>query len=42
MFLKQLSEAFGVSGAEGEVRDLIRKELEGIGIHRTDALGIYI
>ena len=27
--LKKLSEAFGVSGYEGEVREIIRKELEG-------------
>lgn len=43
MLLKQLSEAFGVSGAEGKVRTLLKKETEGIGHHMTDALGnLYI
>ena len=32
MFLKQLSEAFGVSGAEGEVRDILKQELAKTGI----------
>lgn len=39
MLLKQLSEAFGVSGAEDEVRDVLRQELTNIGEIRTDTLG---
>jgi putative aminopeptidase FrvX len=39
MLLRQLSEAFGVSGAEDEVRNIIRNELRGFGKIRTDALG---
>jgi len=39
MLLKQLSNAFGVSGAEGEVRDILRQDLRNIGKTQTDALG---
>lgn len=39
MLLKQLSNAFGVSGAEGEVRDIIRQNLCNVGKSKTDALG---
>jgi hypothetical protein len=43
MLLKQLSEAFGVSGAEGEVRDVLRQDLYNVGKTKTDALGnLYI
>jgi putative aminopeptidase FrvX len=43
MLLKQLSEAFGVSGAEGEVRDALRQDLCNVGKAKTDALGnLYI
>lgn len=43
MFLKKLSEAFGVSGAEGDVRDILREELAGYGQVKTDTLGnLYI
>ncbi|MCK8816899.1 M42 family metallopeptidase [Natroniella sulfidigena] len=40
MFLKQLSEAVGVSGREAEVRDLIRAEIkDDVDQIETDALG---
>lgn len=39
MFLKQLSEAFGVSGAEGEVRDILKQELAKTGNIWTDTIG---
>jgi len=39
MLLKQLSEAFGVSGAEDEVRNILKKELQPFGIIKTDSLG---
>ncbi|NLZ54337.1 MAG: M42 family metallopeptidase [Thermoanaerobacteraceae bacterium] len=39
MLLKQLCDAFGVSGAEAEVRDIIRQELCTIGKTKTDPLG---
>jgi len=39
MLLKDLSEAFGVSGAEDEVRDLLKEELKQTCSIRTDALG---
>ncbi|MDI3281588.1 MAG: M42 family peptidase, partial [Bacillota bacterium] len=40
MLLKELSEACGVSGQEGPVRDLVRRHLEGqVEEMRTDALG---
>ncbi|MCR4430631.1 MAG: M42 family metallopeptidase [Tepidanaerobacteraceae bacterium] len=39
MLLKSLSEAFGVSGAENEVRALLKKELEKICSLQTDSLG---
>ncbi len=40
MLLKELSEARGVSGNEGEVRDVILKAVEdSIDEHRVDALG---
>ncbi len=39
MLLKQLCNAFGVSGAEGEVRDILRQELSTLGETKTDALG---
>ncbi|NLN07375.1 MAG: M42 family metallopeptidase [Firmicutes bacterium] len=44
MLLKKLSEAYGVSGAESNVRELLRQELEPYAEQiRTDALGnLYI
>lgn len=39
MLLKQLSDAFGVSGAENEVRDILRQDLSNVGKTKTDALG---
>jgi len=39
MLLKKLSEAFGVSGAEDEVRNILRKDLEEFGSITTDSLG---
>ena len=39
MLLKRLSEAFGVSGAEDEVRDILRRELCDVGKITTDSLG---
>lgn len=39
MLLKRLSEAFGVSGAEDEVRDILKKELEPFGFIKTDSMG---
>lgn len=39
MLLKRLSEAFGVSGAEGDVRDILKDELKKCGSLRTDTLG---
>ncbi|WP_422443763.1 M42 family metallopeptidase [Thermoanaerobacterium sp. DL9XJH110] len=39
MLLKELSEAFGVSGAEDEVRNILKREMRGLGNIRTDALG---
>jgi putative aminopeptidase FrvX len=39
MLLKPLSDAFGVSGAEGEVRDILRQDLCNVGKSKTDALG---
>jgi len=39
VLLKQLSEAFGVSGAENEVRNILKKELEPFGVVKTDSLG---
>lgn len=39
MLLKRLSEAFGVSGEESEVRNLLKKELEKVCSIQTDVLG---
>ena len=40
MLLKKLTEAAGLPGMEGEVRDLIKEELKGLADEvRTDALG---
>ncbi|NLC63946.1 MAG: M42 family metallopeptidase [Thermoanaerobacterales bacterium] len=39
MLLKQLSEAFGVSGAEDEVRNIIRDKLLEFDKIRTDSMG---
>ncbi|ADL07923.1 M42 family metallopeptidase [Thermosediminibacter oceani] len=39
MLLKELTEAFGVSGAEEEVRNILKREIEGLAKLRTDALG---
>lgn len=39
MLLKRLSEAFGVSGAEHEVRNILREELSQYGEIKTDTLG---
>jgi len=39
MLLKELSEAFGVSGVEDEVRDLLKEELKETCSIKTDALG---
>ena len=40
MLLARLSEAAGVSGQEDEVRNLIKAELEKLGVsYKTDALG---
>jgi len=39
MLLKELTEAFGVSGAEHEVRNILKREIESWAEYRTDALG---
>ncbi|SHM74892.1 endoglucanase [Caldanaerovirga acetigignens] len=39
MLLKELTEAFGVSGAEHEVRNILKREIENLAEIRTDALG---
>lgn len=39
MLLKELSEAFGVSGAEDEVRNILKRELKETCSIETDALG---
>ena len=40
MLLARLSEAAGVSGQEDEVRNLIKAELDMLGVtYKTDALG---
>ncbi|TYP59862.1 M42 family metallopeptidase [Thermosediminibacter litoriperuensis] len=39
MLLKELTEAFGVSGAEDEVRNILKREIESLAQFRTDALG---
>jgi endoglucanase len=39
MLLKKLSEAYGVSGDEGEVREILKEELSGCGELQTDTLG---
>jgi len=39
MLLKRLSEAYGVSGDEGEVRYILNEELVGHGELRTDTIG---
>lgn len=39
MLLRKLSEAYGVSGDEGEVREILKSELAGCGEQRTDVLG---
>lgn len=39
MLLKELTEAFGVSGAEDEVRNILKREIQNLAQVRTDALG---
>jgi endoglucanase len=39
MLLSRLSEACGVSGDEGEVREILKEELSGYGELKTDTLG---
>ncbi|MCG0276551.1 MAG: M42 family metallopeptidase [Thermosediminibacteraceae bacterium] len=39
MLLKELTEAFGVSGAEHEVRNILKREIQNLAQVRTDALG---
>jgi putative aminopeptidase FrvX len=39
MLLKDLSEAFGVSGAEGEVRDILKMQFKDYANIKTDVLG---
>ncbi|MHB8637564.1 MAG: M42 family metallopeptidase [Fimbriimonadaceae bacterium] len=40
--LKELTEAHGVSGQEDAVRDIVRRELHGLGECSTDRLGSFI
>lgn len=37
--LKEYTDAFGVSGCEGEIRDIIRKKVDGLGDIAIDTMG---
>lgn len=37
--LKEYTDAFGVSGCEREVREVIKKNMKGLGVSRVDKLG---